>query len=70
MVVDAGLQKSICGVLTSYYVCYIQLVILKDWKQKIANYGNIHQYMFCKIDVLKILANVVKNICEKYDFDI
>lgn len=56
--------------MLSSYIGNIQIAVLKEYKPEIKNYRSIHKHVFCKIDVLKNLAKLVENVCEKNGFDI
>ena len=68
MIVDRGTQKLFYSVYTSYIHSYLQLVVLKEWKKEIGNYGSSHAYMFCNIHALKVSEKAVKNACERVYF--
>ena len=53
-VLPTSFWKLFCSLATSYTV-YIEFLVLKEWKAEIEEYWSIHQYMFHKIGVVKIL---------------
>ena len=67
IVAAKGTQKLLYSMLTSYTV-----IILNNSFERIKNgywnYVSSHQYIFCNIGVLKVLAKAVKTACERICF--